>query len=120
MTVQRESPVFDNLVWLTFSCRILRLNSTHPKGGQEMRRILLILFFVAIIVASGQTLGTISGEVTDASGAVVPGAKVNIRNVATNAVRQVVTNTEGLYVAPSLQPGVYDVRVEKEGFRAAA
>ena len=84
------------------------------------RMLLLILSCLAGGAAFSQTLGTITGEVTDASGAVVPGAMVTIRNVGTNALRKVATNAEGLYSVPSLQPGVYDVRVEKEGFRAAA
>jgi len=75
------------------------------------------LFCLAAGAAFAQTLGTITGEVTDATAAVVPGATVTIRNVGTNATRKVVTNSEGLYSVPLLQPGVYDVRVQKEGFR---
>jgi len=86
-----------------------------------MRRMLpLILFCGAVVTARAQTLGTITGEVTDATAAVVPGATVTIRNVDTNATRTVVTNADGLYSVPLLQPGIYDVRVEKEGFRGAA
>ena len=86
-----------------------------------MRRILpLILFCGAVVTAPAQTFGTITGEVTDASAAVVPGATVTIRNLDTNATRTVVTNADGLYSVPLLPPGIYDVRVEKEGFRGAA
>jgi hypothetical protein len=99
----------------------IRLRRARFDRGNEMGRILpLILFSGAAVVTSAQTLGTITGEVTDATAAVVPGATVTIRNVDTNATRTVVTNADGLYSVPLLPPGIYDVRVEKQGFRGAA
>jgi hypothetical protein len=80
----------------------------------------LILFCGAVGMALAQTFGTITGDVTDATAAVVPGATVTIRNVDTNATRTVMTNADGLYSVPLLPPGIYDIRVEKEGFRGAA
>src|SRR5438874_1650467 len=93
----------------------------HVKGEViGMARILAcLLFLISLPHIWGQTLGTITGEVTDATGAVVPAAAVTVRNTGTNAVREAVTNAEGLYSVPSLQPGVYDVHVEKAGFRGA-
>src|SRR5579864_8238729 len=81
---------------------------------------LLLLIFV--IVTSTMTLhaqgtGTISGTVTDESGAVIPNATVIVTNKATGAARNLTANTEGLYSAPSLPPGDYEVRVEIQGFR---
>ena len=61
--------------------------------------------------------GTISGTVRDESGAVIPSAAVNITNKATGAVRNLTANAEGLYSAPALPPGDYEVRVEMQGFR---
>src|SRR5262245_12979276 len=69
---------------------------------------------------SGQTFGTVTGEVKDTSGAIVADAKVTVRNTATNGVREVTTNEEGLYTIPALNPGMYDVRAEKSGFKAAS
>jgi hypothetical protein len=66
-----------------------------------------------------QTLGTITGEVKDATGANIAGAAVTVRNVGTNGVRNVVTNEEGLYTVPALNPGNYEVKVEKQGFKSA-
>jgi hypothetical protein len=63
--------------------------------------------------------GTITGAVRDSSGAVVPGAKITINNAATNVSIGAVTNESGEYTVPSLSPGSYSVRVEKEGFRPA-
>src|SRR5947207_3198610 len=75
-----------------------------------MTRFLTCAFaLICTLPACGQTLGTITGEITDATGAIVPAATVTVRNTGTNAVREVVTNAEGLYSVPSLQPGVYDV-----------
>lgn len=62
-------------------------------------------------------VGTISGVVADESGAVIPNAALKIRNKATGFTRDVVSNTEGAFSAPSLEAGVYEIRVELKGFR---
>jgi len=69
--------------------------------------------------AFAQTLGTITGEVKDSTGAVVPGATVTVVNKATNATRTTVSNAVGLYDFPALPPGVYTVKSELEGFKTA-
>jgi hypothetical protein len=79
-------------------------------------------FFAALLFAAlahAQTFGDISGEVKDASGAVIPQAKVIVTNERTNTSRETVTNEQGLYRFPSLAPSLYSVRVEASGFRAA-
>lgn len=60
--------------------------------------------------------GTLSGTITDPSGATVPQAKVVIKNVATGVERVVTTNTEGFYTAPNLLPGEYQVTISAKGF----
>jgi hypothetical protein len=65
-----------------------------------------------------QTLGEITGQVTDASGGAVPGARITATNTGTNATRSVLSNDAGVYSFPALQPGAYNVRVEKPGFKA--
>ena len=67
--------------------------------------------------AYAQTLGTITGEVKDASGASVPGATVTAQNVGTNAVRTQVSNETGNYTFPAMPPGMYQVKAELQGFR---
>jgi len=64
-----------------------------------------------------QTLGTISGEVRDSSGAIVPGVTVTATSKATNATRETQSNTAGEYNFPAMQPGVYEVKAELAGFR---
>jgi len=83
-----------------------------------------ILGALCVLVTLGLPLhaqtpsGEISGVVTDASGSVLPAVKVTITNVATNGVREVTTNESGIYLVPALQPGVYTLKAERQGFRA--
>jgi len=77
---------------------------------------LLLLLFCVPLPAVAQT-ASISGTVTDATAAVVPQAKVTARNLATNASRDTVTDGSGTYRIPSLVPGIYDVLVERQGFK---
>src|ERR1700680_4100157 len=63
--------------------------------------------------------GTLSGTITDASGAVVPSAEVEIKNSATGITKTVTTSTEGFYTAPNLLPGNYEVAVSAPGFNTA-
>ena len=76
----------------------------------------LLLFLVLPVL--GQTLGEITGQVADASGAVVSGATITVTNTSTNAARTVASNDAGAYSFPSLPPGTYNVRVEKPGFKS--
>jgi len=63
--------------------------------------------------------GTISGTVHDSSGAVIPAARVTATNIGTNSAINVASNETGDYTIPSLPVGLYNVLVEKEGFRPA-
>jgi len=60
--------------------------------------------------------GTITGTVTDESGAVVSNAKVSIRETATQTVSTITTNAHGYYTVPYLAPGTYSVTAELQGF----
>src|SRR5579872_6933032 len=61
---------------------------------------------------------TLVGTVTDPTGLAVTGAKVEVRNSATNEVRKAETDQRGEFTAPNLAPGIYDVSVSHPGFRA--
>lgn len=60
---------------------------------------------------------TLTGTVTDSSGAVVPGAKVTATETSTGTARSTLTSAEGVYTIPFLAPGTYTVDVEKGGFK---
>ncbi len=62
------------------------------------------------------TTGVIQGTVLDASGAVVPGATVEVKNLDTNFTRTLTTNEDGRFVALQLPPGRYEATVTKSGF----
>jgi hypothetical protein len=67
--------------------------------------------------ACGQGFGTISGTVTDSSGATVAGAKVVITDIATGQSRSAAANGDGYYVATSVNPATYNVSVDQTGFK---
>jgi hypothetical protein len=80
----------------------------------------VLAFFLSISNISGHAqtagAGTISGTITDASHSVVSGATVTVTNAETGVAHTFVTNPEGIYVAPFLQPGHYTVEVSASGF----
>jgi hypothetical protein len=79
-----------------------------------------MLCVVSASVAWGQAnQGSIAGNVADASGAVVVGAKVSVKNVATGAVYETVSSSAGAYRLPNLSVGSYDVTVGLSGFKTA-
>src|SRR6476661_6138859 len=69
--------------------------------------------------AQAAATGSIEGIVTDASGGVLPGVAVVVKNMDTNVTRDVVTDASGRYRASALQPGRYEVSVTLSGFQAA-
>ncbi len=77
-----------------------------------------LLLVVCSMTALGQSTATLSGIVTDPTGAVVAGAQVRIHSLATGTDREAVTDGAGLYAVPSLQPGDYSVQVLAPGFSA--
>ena len=86
-----------------------------------MIKLSLLALVVSLFAGSvfAQARGTISGRLTDPAGAVVPGASVTVTNTGTSVSRNTSTNAEGLFNVPALDPGVYDLRVEKSGFSPA-
>src|SRR3970040_349307 len=81
---------------------------------------LCLALLLLSLPAAAQTFGEITGTVTDSTGAVVPGATVTVTNQATNVARAVQTNEAGNYAVPFLNPGIYDLKAEADGFKAAA
>src|SRR5512139_2650655 len=81
------------------------------------RFLLLGLILGGTALVAQSTTAEITGKVTDASGASVPGAAITVLNVDTGTKRDTSSNEAGIYSAPALQPGNYRVTVQKEGFR---
>ena len=77
--------------------------------------IALLLFVTAGSLAQSTT-GQIAGTVTDANGAVIPGATVKATNQATNYSRETATDGDGIYGFQLLPPGRYQVEVTATSF----
>lgn len=80
--------------------------------------LLALALFAGAALAQTET-GQITGKVTDPAGAVVPGATVNVKSVETGRLITFTTTEEGLYTAPALQPGLYDVTIQAGSFKPA-
>ena len=80
------------------------------------------LVFLLPMPALAQTavMATVSGTITDSTGAVIPGAGVTVTNSGTHQTAKTSTNPAGYYVVPDLPSGNYDVKAEKEGFQACS
>ncbi len=81
--------------------------------------VLAVLSLTGVAMAQTAATGNIEGIVTDATGAVLPGVTVVVRNIATNVTRDLVTDDAGRYRANALQPGVYEVTATLGGFQSA-
>ena len=78
--------------------------------------VLLLALLPGKAFAQGETTSAIVGQVSDASGAAVPGATVTIHNTETGLQRIAMTDDSGRFNFAQLKPGTYTVRVEVEGF----
>src|ERR1041384_4589129 len=106
----------------------LRQQAARRASTQELKMMTRIERLVKasallLVVSSGalfgQTFGELTGHGTDATGSAVPGAKVTLTNVATNAVRTAATTESGDYTFPAVAPGFYNIRVEQPSFKTA-
>lgn len=82
-----------------------------------LRLAALVLWMLAGLAAHAQTSGRITGVVRDPSGAVVPGASVEMKNAATGVTQSVQTDEEGAYTFPVLAVGQYGMTVRMGGFK---
>ena len=100
--------------------RMTRSSRLALRWGVALVQVLAVVALTAFVprAASAQVLyGTLTGNVTDASGAVAAGAKVQVLNVGTNVAKNATTDDRGGYLFSDLQPGVYDVTIESAGFQ---
>jgi hypothetical protein len=84
-----------------------------------------ILIFAMVFLFAGHAVAqldtaVINGTVRDASGAVIPGATINVRNRDTGLIRTTTTNGSGTYVMGEIPPGVYTIEAHAQGFSTAS
>jgi outer membrane receptor protein involved in Fe transport len=84
-----------------------------------MFRKFLATLTLAIASVAQVTTGDIVGSVADSSGAVLPGVRITVRNLATEALRVAVSDAAGNFAVTLLPPGRYSTRAEHPGFKAA-
>src|SRR5262245_37774757 len=96
------------------------VNFGIERGG-SMRILIstfLILFLLIPVAAFPQAAnGRITGTITDASGAVLPGVTVEVTNTATRVAFSTVSTETGVFSAPNLPPGVYSISASLPGFK---
>ena len=92
--------------------------ATVTLSGKFLNRLFALVVVMLVSIGSGfaQSTATLSGAVTDPSGAVVPNARITVHSLATGIDRVVVTDDAGLYVVPSIEPGDYQVQAAAAGF----
>ncbi|HIC43719.1 MAG TPA: hypothetical protein EYO73_05375, partial [Sulfurimonas sp.] len=91
------------------------MSTIYPKYS-----IYAVMFVFIFSVAYAQnTMGTISGVVLDETGGVLPGVEITARNTGTEATRTVISDDEGRYRLPQLDPGTYELRGELSGFQTS-
>jgi hypothetical protein len=101
------------------SCRTVRV----PAPGRWKSLVypclsgVCIAVFLSLAAWAQSTAGRILGTVTDQSGASVSGAFVVVTDIARGTSRTLTTDAAGAYVAPELEPGIYKIRVESQGFK---
>jgi len=95
----------------------MRKRLAYALRGSFWSLLLCLLLGGSAAAQVSETAASINGQVTDATGAIIPGATVVVANEATGEERRVQTNDDGLYVAIPLSPGTYTITVEQTNFK---
>src|ERR1700690_1301953 len=98
----------------------MELNPTKPRTAACIFGLLVLFQFLSPLVAfsQGETTSAIIGQVTDESGATVPGCRVTSTNLETGLKRSATTDDAGRFNFPQLKPGMYAVKAEAEEFES--
>src|SRR5215469_4708909 len=92
------------------------MNSRMFLRALYLQAIAALLLVMCPYGRAQSDVGSISGFVRDKSGAVIPNAKVTIRNEGTNQAFTVTTDSDGHYTVPNLPPATYSMEIEATGF----
>jgi Carboxypeptidase regulatory-like domain/TonB-dependent Receptor Plug Domain len=84
--------------------------------GSASACLLVLILLVSVSIAQ-QLTGTLTGTVADSAGAVVPNAKITMKNAASGDIRTTVSNGSGYFTVTAVQPGTYSVAIEAPGFK---
>src|SRR4030088_2254014 len=99
----------------------MQLSTISVRHGPVCLLCRLLFIYFALVVGPlsfGQTFtSSITGAVNDATGALVAGANVQLKNMATNDVRNATTQDDGTYQFNNLRPGTYQITVTAPGFK---
>ncbi|MDX2033509.1 MAG: carboxypeptidase regulatory-like domain-containing protein [Blastocatellia bacterium] len=87
------------------------------KQPSRSRGVFLVTLFFALALPALAQTAQVTGRVTDQAGAVVPDTKVTVTNVGNGFKREAVTNDDGFFTVPLLQPGQYQITLQKSGFK---
>ena len=88
----------------------------RQKLAYSIAALILLIGTAGVAQGQGISRGTITGSVSDATGAVIPGVQVTVTNSATGDVRVVESNESGVYVVSAISAGTYDIAAELAGF----
>ena len=95
----------------------LATRSLSARFGAGLKLLLAVLLTSSSSVVAQTVSGTVTGTVSDSSGAVIPGVAVRVTNNNTSEVRTTVSNSSGLFSIPALPPGPYTVDAGAKGFQ---
>src|SRR4026208_318239 len=76
-----------------------------------------LFIFSAMITAQAQFRAAIQGTISDANGALVPGARAILKDLEKGKTQEATSSDEGFYRIAGLAPGKYELTVEKEGYK---
>src|ERR1035437_8465350 len=89
-------------------------------SGMAVAGLIALVIFSLLLIPTGafaqEFRATISGSITDATGAVVPGASITVTETQSGTINRTTSDNAGQYVVPFLPPGNYAISVTKKGF----
>src|SRR5437764_7243120 len=98
---------------------LFAVNSPVTGAMKSLSFAVLLMCLLALTAFGQTTTGSLTGTITDPSGAVVPGATIKVVNADTGSERSAESNSQGVFDLQTLQPGKYTITVDAKGFKRA-